>query len=250
MPGSADNPVVLDPFRTIIEVGWNSVTHLAFYVEVGRDFENNSFADRPPIPADPPDIPPGDWGTTWITNVYNGGTLTESVLYIGSGGPHAPHIYRSSSGWQSAGAVPIDGGLPPFTDSVTYGALDHLWNPFFGPLFEDLWKMTPGGSGAGLTVPGEPDITFDSNTSPHAFINHNAIYTGAPYWGEGPGSSFDFGAYTAAQETAIIDLPYPAGDIVARYSGRAFRGCSTAFHDPGSGPKRLWILCERSPDDD
>ena len=34
MPGSADNPVVLDPFRTIIEVGWNKITN-----EIGREHQ-------------------------------------------------------------------------------------------------------------------------------------------------------------------------------------------------------------------
>lgn len=31
MPGSASDPVILDPFRTIIEVGWRSVPE---YIEI------------------------------------------------------------------------------------------------------------------------------------------------------------------------------------------------------------------------
>ncbi|MGR9317279.1 hypothetical protein ACU8LZ_12610 [Rhizobium leguminosarum] len=253
MPGSAGNPVVLDPFRTIIEVGWDNVTHVAFYIEASPGFEDDSSQAYPPIPEDLPIIPDGDWDTTWSQVHNNIGTLTQSVGYIGSGGPHAPSVYRTNAGWQAVDAsdIPIDGGLPAFSQSETYGVLDHFWNVFFGNLYDDFWKTTAGGSGGGLTVPGEPGIAFDSDTSPHAYLNHNALYSEAPYWAMGPGSAIAFGAYSAAQETVIIDKAYPAGDILLRYKTRAFRACATAFHDPGGSlAKRLWILFQRSPSDD
>jgi len=251
MPGSADNPVILDPFRTIIEVGWNNATHVAFYIEAAPGFVNDSSQAYPPIPEDLPVIPTGDWATIWKQVINNIGTLTQSVGYVGSGGPHGPYVYRANE-WHAVDVsdIPIDGGLPDFSQSVTYGVLDHFWNEFFGDLYEDFWKMTSGGSGGGLAIPGDPSITFDSDTSPHAYLNHNALYTETPYWAEGPGSSIDFGAYSAAHETVIIDQAYPAGDIVVRYKTRAYRACATAFQDPGAGTKRLWILCQRSPSDD
>lgn len=254
MPGSAANPVVLDPFRTIVEVGWNSITHLAFYIEAGPNFQNDSFDDRPPIPGSRPTIPDADWGTTWSLITNNAGTLTQSIQYINSGGPYTPHLYRSASGWSEVGAgtVAIDGGMPPFSDSVTYGVLDHFNNPHFGAIFQDFWMMTPGGEGAGLTVPDQPSIAFDSDTAPRAYIDNNAVYTESPYWADRQtGVAIGFGAYSEAQETVIIDKTYPATGMIARQDGRAFRAVATALHIPG-GPtaKRLWILLARSPSDD
>lgn len=260
MPGSAASPVVLDPFRTITEVGWNVVTHIAISVTAGQDFQDGTVAV--PLPPDPglgsrPVIPEADWYNTWrivpadyANDVQFVGTYTHSLDYGSGPQPQSAYIWRKfdAQWWQVSPSGVAQ--LPDITASGSYDAQTELTNPSYGFPPQGKWQMSPGGEGDGKHVPGEPSLLFASDTAPVWKYALNAIWTESPYWASGPSFSVGFGGYTAAQEKVLIDKVLPAGNVIARYKGQAFRGCATALQVLGGGSEVLWILCKRSPADD
>ncbi len=250
MPGSAGDPVRLDPFRRIVEVGWGAMTHLAFSIAIDVNYSRDAVFDPPPDPGlgNRPVITAEQYVSGWAQQFFTAGSETYDFQKSATS-PVEVRAFRSGR-WVaiSAASMVIDGGLPPFSHTSTSDIVSVFTNDYF-PLHSSphgLWTLTPGGAGGGLHVPGRPDKPFAYGTSPKVYMEYNAIRTEGDYWASTPGLGVQFGSMSAHQVTPIIDKVYPVSGMLVRYRGKAFRGVATAVANADD----LWILCERSAADE
>jgi hypothetical protein len=244
MAGTEANPVRLDPWQNIVEVGWNTITHVAFYV--------TGSADVTPGPGDSPPPDPGLGNRLELTaeeydmwaNDPDGG-YSVSWDYA-SGDPQGESIFRRNGDWESADLEEWEQcALPAFGGGATAGPYQ------FTGSFDVFWDVPGGGGANDKNVPGQPGIPFDGSTSPMLVGESSHVFSGDPEWVE----TFDplqhkYAAPFADGPADVFRATFSADGIVIIYKNKAYRAIATADHEPTPNNRRLWVLCERSPEDD
>jgi len=264
MTGSAANPVVLDPFRTIIEVGWNFVTHIAVKVSVGLDNlggHTSTHLDVPNYEDITTTIPDADWGVIWTIVPAD---YLEELLFIGSDVYESRYLQlfgkdiHTASAWKKDSALPEGGswigldeedytytGLP---DMEATGSVDiqSITNgpPSFTPSPLAGWEEEPGGTGGGMHIPGDETKIFDQVPNPSFRLLYNAIWTDGPYWARGPGSSKGYGGYLGNVETSVINKVFSDATFTITYKNQHYRPVATYFV-PGANEPDLWVLLKK-----
>ncbi|WP_018516493.1 hypothetical protein [Rhizobium leguminosarum] len=261
MPGSVGNPVVLDPFRTIIEVGWNFVTHIAVKVVVVVD----NLGGHTSVPLDVPNyeditvtIPDADWDVTWLIVPAD---YAAHLLFVGS------DVYQSNyqqlfgkdiqtaSAWKKNSSSPAGGSwIALDADDYTYTGLPDMEatgpvniqalvnSPAYTPYPDVGWQDEPGGTGDGMHIPGDDTKIFDQVPNPSWRFYLNAIWSEGPYWARGPGSSKGYGGYTSHFETDIINKVFSDATFTITHKGQNYRPVASYFVP---GEPDLWVLLKK-----
>jgi hypothetical protein len=148
MPGSADNPIRLDPWTHIKEVHWGTFEYLAFSVVLGVGVPASDFFAA----CGSPSPPAGAFASGWSTG------YTYPFTQISE-----PLGYRNGE-WVSAPQATVTG--LPFSDSVSFdpGTVTQKTG------FQDASRIRPSSGGsAGIPVPGLSD-EFTTDTTPRGEI--------------------------------------------------------------------------------
>lgn len=255
--GSLANPVPLDPFQNIVNVHWNTLTHIAFKVHV----KSQVTIVNP--------------GVEWAGEFYESITALEDAIdYLGSSelvyGTQPASTFQGWNGHAWGPLLPEDptvDGFPDLSGSAAgYGAWQYRGAKSIAepPLFADVpraeWDAASG-AGTGLFVPdvggpefmeGEAGIHLNAES-----ISGEPRFEGIGLPWPGPPSFVFWAAPFNHFTTQIGAMGFAVGDFVAVFNGRAFRGYASApvtlMEPPPSyyvQSSVLWVLCARSPDDD
>lgn len=263
MPGTAANPVVLDPFRTIIEVGWNFVTHIAIKVSAGIDDlggHTSTHLDVPNYEDITTTIPDADWGTIW--RIVPADYIAE-LLFVGSDTFESRYLQlagkdiHTASAWKKDSALPEGGswiglseedytysGLPDMEASGSVDIQSLTNTEAYTPFPQAGWQDEPGGTGGGMHIPGDETKIFDMVPNPTLRFYTNAIWTDGPYWARGPGSSKGYGGYTGHVETDIINKVFSDALLTVTYKNQHYRPVATYFVPDPAEPD-LWVLLKK-----
>jgi hypothetical protein len=263
MPGSAANPVVLDPFRTIVEVGWNPATHVAFPIDYRATLYYTYSAD----PCDPPEFSessgPAHW-TEYLTQiVYSGPPTPPSGGYALRKGEWGIATDIEISGVPSPGST---GSYGPWEKATVRNVLQDDKEHIGGSVPGDLeWKIenaraghfTPAsGTGTGISIPvGEGE--FQTGFTPE-FATLTQLYLGPdPVCFTDGSLKSTARLLQAAPLTRINPFDVPASSFHATWRGKTYTGMAAfvASSSGGSGwlPEAptevgdgvVWILCIR-----
>ncbi|TCN30351.1 hypothetical protein [Sinorhizobium americanum] len=269
MAGSESNPVVLDPFRTIVEVGWNLVPE---YIEIIVPIEATSTGDgQNACPAEYPDqFPYGD--ALSLTSTYLVSYLVDNVIEAGK-----PYALSAMGYWRhKSESLTVDSGDNPVTiTGVPEG-------PFID-VSPDAWTHTYAGEGgssghgvriAGLEAseyedpdyPGLPDDFYAATTQDLDAVAHQITdvpacgwqdpgppptnyrpWETAPDTGTGPNADLDV-YFAAAAEIGAGALNFASIAVSYRdlsYSPVAISGSDENDYIHESGNHSIRILCKR-----
>ncbi|RWO83179.1 MAG: hypothetical protein EOS18_06195 [Mesorhizobium sp.] len=251
--GGPNPPVQLDPFQNIVNVHWNTMTHVAFKVNVRSSV---TVAFDPVEWAGEPYVTP-----ITGTSIY----LTAADLVYGSS-PTSTFSGWNGQAWQFIGEDPAVDGLPDLSGaSTSYGAWEYygaksIEDP---PVFLDIpraeWDAASG-AGTGLVIPSGTEEFREGAVT--IYLNGNPITgepefqaVGLPY--PGPPDFIVWAANYSLATTPIAPTGFSIADIVVVVDGKAFRAYASAAvttmePDPSLqiAGSELWVLCQRSPDDD
>jgi hypothetical protein len=265
MPGTAADPVRLDPFQRITEVHWPAGFMVAVAIDIEFDTTVTTHTEAK-IPQ--------------LSMTYGGASEA------GFGGwpvvDDNPTDQTVAS--DSAYAADYVGGIPDIVMARVWNIRDEIWEiPAFTPpvtglptiavsssfspwtlvpvpvdvdgLAASRWTTVPGGNGQGLSTPSTPPVPFDGDLAPH--VQMLAIVNGdgtTPAWyrfGPDPFTVVTFGlrtpGATGASENAL-DEPIDFSGLRVTYLGRVYVPVSTAAvaNDlDGDFRLRLWVLCIR-----
>ncbi|RWG54853.1 MAG: hypothetical protein EOQ64_18900 [Mesorhizobium sp.] len=258
--GSVSRPVVHDPFRRIVEVGWAS-RYLAFTCLL-KKLHGTSLAEHcdPPTASDPDLF---SVFASWLTETeyrYDNpdGRPFNQVFLVAKDGSAAeidPTII-SISGMPELGAA----------THVSYGAWE--WRSegvgnigdIASDVFPGSWWQQPTGSPQGLIVPGHADRPYLLGTSA-AFACQGQAFTAGPvcYAGGSPELDFNFADYSSTLDD-FSPFTLDLSGVVIVHRNKAYRVIArqivqlTQVQPPvGTIPQQpgvLWVLCERSKADD
>lgn len=249
--GSLARPVQQDPFQQIINVHWNTLTHIAFKVNV----HSNVTVVNP--------------GVEYSGEFYESITALEDAIdYLGT----SELVYSSQpastfEGWNGRAwgpvADPTISGFPDLSGSAaSYGAWEYTGSDS-SPLVADYprakWDDV-GGAGTGIFIPDNDTAEFKQG-SVSVHLEAQEITgeprfegIGLPY--PGPPDIVFWAAPFSLATTPISPLSFAIDDFVAILDGKAFRAMAAASLssvDPESPvlvSSTLWVLCARSPADD
>ncbi|TJW52875.1 MAG: hypothetical protein E5X65_18280 [Mesorhizobium sp.] len=254
--GSLAKPVPIGPFRRIVNVHWKQLTHIAFKVNV-----KSSVSVVNP-------------GVEWAGEFYETITaLEDDIDYLGTSElVYGNEPVNTFQGWNGHAwgpiADPTIGGLPGLSGSAaSYGAWEYtafkdIADP---PTLADVprakWDDVSG-AGTGLFI---PDInTAEFKTGAAGIHLEASAFTGDPRfegiglpWPGPPSFIFWAAPFNHGATTPIAPLAFDISNIVAVLDGKAFRAMASASvttmePEPSIlvAGSVLWVLCERSPDDD
>lgn len=275
MPGTAEDPVRIGPFKRLKEVHWNTIKYIAIRCIHRALYSGVETGSSGSVPAFDPDtdipIPAVDWEQTFIVWSGSDGAPTERISessydiqqFEGTRYFFDAYGMRSTEGadWGGLDAEEVEvEGIPSavftFIATITSGEGHPLDNPVFpadGLFSGGAWDYTAGGV-PDVKIPGTFGVTpgtyFDEAPSADFVIGNNAVWDESFYWGnQTPGPLIGYGAYTSASPTELYRKAWDSAGIVATFRGKAFRG--VAMHHPdGDVANGLWVLLERSPADD
>lgn len=187
MPGTSEDPVRLDPFQNIIEVGWpdNIPTHVAVPISIRRETVSVYGGDPGCSVTETlsaADVAANAYEPTWLSG----------LIYSLSGSPLTVSAYRpnAESPWNSGGTLTDEAevsGVPDVSFSPSFGAWEHSGynndktGGTFPPTAESLrvnilrhrntqrWQSIAGSpvldeNGVAITVPGS-DALFAATTA-------------------------------------------------------------------------------------
>ncbi|TIM09127.1 hypothetical protein [Mesorhizobium sp.] len=254
--GSLARPVQLDPFQNIVNVHWNTMTHIAFKVHV-----KSSVSVVNP-------------GVEWAGEFYELITgLEDDTDYLGTSelvyGNEPVNTFQGWNGhaWGPIADPTID-GLPSLSGSAasygawSYTAFKDIADP---PTVADVPRAKwddASGAGTGLFIPDIDSTEFKTGA---AGIHLEAsAFTGDPHfegtvtpWPGPPNEVFWAAPFNHGATTPIAPLAFDISNIVAVVDGKAFRAMASApvtTMEPEPSilvaGSVLWVLCERSPADD
>jgi len=175
MPGSLSNPVVLDPWQAIVEVGWSSIpTHITFIINLGN---NNSPAQDLSCDGTVPEPAPPYWNT-YVTQAQmeydnpSSGIVTAIRL-------------RVNGTWGtlvSASAVGVDVSALPSLPSFGFGYFQHVGagggTSGFGVSGPALRWTPPTGAELDIPLPSSSNKFLDVLEAELAL--YSDTFTGSP----------------------------------------------------------------------
>ncbi|RVD13021.1 MAG: hypothetical protein EOS73_26290 [Mesorhizobium sp.] len=257
--GSKAKPVALDPFQQIVEVHWHRLTHIAFTVHV----KSSVTVVNP--------------GQEYTDEFYETITALEDLIdYLGTTemAYGTPQPVSTFQGWNGHAWGPIADptvtGLPDISGSAaSYGAWAYKGakSTDVPPTFLDIprakWDAV-GGAGTGLFLPDNNTAEFKQGT-PSIHLEMQEI-TGAPHFEAigstypdppNPATLFYAAPFNRDATTPTASMDFAVDGLVAVLDGKAFRAMASASvttmePEPSIlvAGSVLWVLCERSPDDD
>lgn len=238
--GSAQRPVVLDPFRTIVEVGWGA-KYLAIRVGLELDIEKGTYevgGGGPPF-EDP-------WTHDYVDSIG---------IEIPDNGVGGAWI-GGKGGWTTIGTDTIGTTGLPSPDSITLGYWE--WNAALGfGLRPPFHKFAAGGAGAPPDLPASPIGTpFSGGLDPTLKIMGQQIADGpfdVPFapgslpgkWGKAAAT----GVPLSPTITEIDSLPFDVSGLVATYQEKTYVPIATSVFVAGNGSGDLYVLLEKQMDE-
>jgi len=246
MPGSAANPVVLDPFRTIIEVGWGArFMALEISYRADKEFDNPVSCSPPEHEVTPEDNLSGGLHRYYGTYLSSLGvpietpTTEQKILnaYLWKGG-----------GWQSLAWGDYGATMPDLP-----GSMEEVFAPFTyhdGGTEDPFYLPAPGTTmtppDPDLPVPGYTDLRFDENAASTVDIDKMIELTGSImccYHALSPDVTFRARSYTPGAFLPTLSLFFPMDGVSATYLGKTYNPvASKLLPDAGS---RVIILLEK-----
>jgi len=230
MPGTLDDPVILDPFQTIIEVGWSNF--ISFRTKINISI-THSYA--------PPSSSPGT-ANVWeaIQPTANLFEAQADIEYDG-GVPIFSTLRYSNGEWVYDGAeAEVVEGMPdiPQTFTFPYGAVSQ-------GAYGD-WQPTVAGGQAGWPeVPDNPGVEFSSQIRIVCGMCGIMPITFPDWMSQAPTPppypilySFSYSHYVTFSNAPYFEMAaFNFDNMVVRVAGKGYRviGCKLIGHTPGSG---------------
>jgi hypothetical protein len=263
MPGSIDNPVVLDPWQAIIEVGWPRGKILYIAVSTRLDQTGLSHSDQlwtDYCTVSTSDIYPGDF-----TEVIGGPGMAEASIHYHATvtDPDRTLSYYawfdpqdgSALGWKDLVLTPPDvTGLPDVSANNSFGE----WTFSSSTTVNVGWRLTPasGDEWSGLfpasRLPDNP-AAFNSGLAPEYVIRSRGPYTEDPKcWKSDAVHTFvRYGSPIGAPQDILTEA-FNLSGVSATIDGQTFAAVSTGLisgdndgSDLHQGSRStLWVLCE------
>jgi hypothetical protein len=245
MSGSEADPVRLDPFTRITEVGWNIWTHLCFEIQIS--VVNGGSVSN--VPTDPKPGPPGyipipeadynaengflvigrdanqeyatgysettiDWGAE-VTTIY-GWKKTNSV-------EEEDNWTTINSGFEIVGGLPSIGQTGGYAINEAGGVCQALgFGPFPQSGFDET--QTPEEDLEGMYIPNDPSKPFNWGPSQSWKLGTSGRYDGDFFWGGYASTAYDWGSYHHKEINYYIDATIDGTAITVKYKGQTFRG--------------------------
>ncbi len=238
MPGSPSDPVRLDPWTNIIEVGWgNSVLWLAVAIEINGFhglYPGRTYGGEPITET-------GDDPSTFM--------LDQTETGHGYGYPGPPLLNAAWAKQEDVGSewfqAVVFAEVPPFD----------FWQDGFAEFTKqgfaaggNNWELGSGG-GQGQHVPEYPSISFDGGLNPRYQMIGKTAGGGGEWWDFSPGPGFAprFGVTGAVNDVVEHDDEYPLSDLAVVYGATEFDHIATAFEAENPFHLRgvLWLLLKR-----
>lgn len=269
MAGSESDPVILDPFRTIVEVGWRSIPEfIKVVIRIGSDSTGDGLIA---CPAEYPD--PFPYSGVNLTDTYLVTYVVDNVIEAG-----VPYSLTAIGYWRTHSRfMTVDSGEHPVTIS---GVPD-------GPFIDQspaAWTYTyvgfAGSSGHGVRVtalsadefddpdyPSLPDDFYSTTSQPLAMLAHAITDAPACGWQDpgppptnympsqsapdtGTGANADEDIYFAAAATIGSATLNFAGVTVSyrgeTYSPIAISGSTENTYLRGDDATSISVLCKRN----
>ena len=247
MPGSASNPVRLDPFQRIIEVGWPSYRYTAFGMSVfltepeGYDGEIGDFkctyewfGDEPnPCPLEEAETIPSGSSRTFEDGYATG-------IYLRNNPPGSVFLLRGDA-WASPSSV--EGAVsdaPDVPDTAIASPEAHTVS--YRNLEDDSGFADPSGSPVPDIPPLEGD-TFYATTTITFEVYGRTIFGELICWiGEGsvqPTGSL--GREVTPGTSLVATYDFDVSSATVEYRGQVYRAVGVAK----TGPNTFRILCDR-----
>ena len=252
MPGSLDNPVILDPAQIITEVGWSPFTHVAFSVPMAAAtvrVHETQFCT--PAVLGPP-VPPG-WDFDWLRdNTYR---------YTASGQVTDTHVRRNGT-WQTPSKPISVNGLP----DISGGAFTHgAWE--LNVKFNALTNETLDGDELSANANGAAAFRPDTGSDTEIEVPQRSEFfqTGVtptfgilsfPYTGSDPScitdgvTNAEFRPISTSEQYSDL-FAIPLAGITAGMEGSAhvYEAIAARLIPLPSGgddlARRAWFLCQR-----
>jgi hypothetical protein len=239
--GSAANPVRLDPFRRLVEVGWSSGEYLAFDMGAISLTDTVVALDQScPIKQDAPE--PGAYSDDYIETAQWSATFAESII--------GPRIWnRQTESWDASPGNGTVTGYPTLPGAFSFGPLERS-TPY-------LPRWTPSSDGGlDIPVPGMAEM-FDAQTSAEGH-GVSDVFTGLTYCEEFSGGLLRTVGQIQFVQSAYAALSLNLANVVVRVGGKAYSQIGvkalnvTDQVETGltSGTRELdvlWVLCRRAP---
>lgn len=237
MPGTADNPVRLDPLQTIIEVGWPS-RYYAFLASI-----TNESGTTDATPCSP---------TVGSDNGNASNYMVAASMEVDVGS--ARRYVKNSNSWQTVSGATFDNEPTlPFTDTFTAATASATYSE------PHRFTLAGGTAIPDVSPPAHPSESFvDSVDIGYEVIGRQLDPTAGVC--NLVGVVFPVGRLQYPALTGIEAITSPAaigiGDIVLNHNGRAYSpvGAYLVPHTKGADPTveidapiEAWILCERTP---
>jgi hypothetical protein len=247
MPGSAANPVVLDPFRTIIEVGWGA-RFIALEISYRAD---KGWYDS--ISCSPPEhlITPDDHLSTGLHS-YSGTYL--STLGVPIESPTTEQKIQNAYVWKGGEWQSLEWGDYGATMPDLPGSMEEVFAPFTrhdggfdDPFYLPVPATTMTPPDPDLPVPGYTDLRFDENAASTVDIDFLIELTGSImccYHALSPDVTFRARSYTPGSFMPTLSLFFPMDGVSATYLGKTYHPVATKLRP--DVPGRVIILLEKA----
>jgi len=246
MPGTAADPVRLDPFRRLVEVHW--VSHW-LALEIGITFDVGLGANGPNATTGPAFVEPFTLAFASSVEAHN---AVVSSAFIGSSGHWntVAHLEDVVADGLPTGEGPVGLGDWAWNYETAFGGpLTNLQGPFF------QWQdASAAGDPPDVISPGDGG-PFDKGLDTSILYRGQPILPGAPYDVPfGPGSipgHWGTGATVtdgAAEIDTIGTASFDLSGLTATYRGHSYTAIATHIATGGfpTQPGTLFVLMQRS----
>lgn len=282
-PGSKADPVVLDPMQTIVEVGWNTVTHLAFPLTVQRRSVIKDYAaPYRGVDETPTGEQPVDWQIEEEPSPEPGGIDHDNHWYVTGWQyeyagltPHSGYGLRSGA-WQAMDFDGAPSNLPVMPIAHSVGTWQYLFEVIISSDSVMSWwpraefQALAGSTVPDIVVPLDAGIPFKTGTSATIRMRGSA-FTSSATTGDVADKAHTPSSTDPVQAKYATTAPHSPGtgegitdyfgdssldfaNVVVLRNNKAYRAFALALRPPtGSAPTtagEVWVLCQRSKADD
>lgn len=263
MPGSSSNPVQLDHYQTIKEVGWPVERFVAFTFDVQRDNEFE-YITLIACPLEDSVDAPSD-GNDFVTSYLT----TTRIHYPTSGSAWSDfRVFRNGS-WVSTTETPTLSGLPTSVDeTTTFDAETFPCEVFIGPPAASYWPRgqwndasgatityTRNGTENPLPVPGQAATFKTAASATFSVMGANFLESKRCYvFNRGTMTQTTAYGYfiTDKHTVSMASKVFTLSGVSLVYKGKTFHATGYywsrpdgGIHDEPTTAGSLWIVCER-----
>ncbi|KEC73138.1 hypothetical protein RLPCCGM1_c1254 [Rhizobium leguminosarum bv. phaseoli CCGM1] len=275
MPGTVDNPVILDPFRTIIEVGWPSEKYIAVWLSLVINSPDITWTPGPGIPEEMPFLSEEEWLNTWHDFSGSDQPSAETHAYEWSAiNPiNDPSVSRTgaSSDWNAIELSELsDIAYPPLSGlswaRANQKAAGGRFSDGLGQIGVPPANPPQGLNGVSggsygdvmLPLPVHPvlgELSFDQSAAPSVVHSDNCVAVEDPQWklvDEGPLPSIEYGANAAGDLHYYLNTTLSVSSMTLTYKTRTYKAVATKIIPDelsSSTFPSFWVLLERQEED-